>query len=36
MFLAGLASPHMTRAIIQADAGVLLLVPVAVTDAYRD
>jgi len=36
MFLAGPASRHMTGAIIQADAVVLLLVAVAATDAYRD
>ena len=35
MFLAGPASRHMTGAIVPADAGVLLLVPVAATDARR-
>jgi len=34
-FVAGLASRHMTGAIIPADAGVMLLVPVAATDARR-
>ncbi len=34
-FLAGPASRHMTGAIVPADAGVLLLVPVAATDARR-
>jgi 3-oxoacyl-[acyl-carrier protein] reductase len=34
-FLAGPASRHMTGAIIPADAGVLLLVPVAATDVHR-
>jgi 3-oxoacyl-[acyl-carrier protein] reductase len=36
MFLAGPASRHMTGTIIPADAGVLLMVPVAATDARRD
>ncbi len=35
MFVAGPASRHMTGAIVPADAGVLLLVPVAATDAHR-
>jgi 3-oxoacyl-[acyl-carrier protein] reductase len=35
-FLASPASRHMTGAIVPADAGVLLLVPVAATDAHRD
>jgi len=35
MFLAGPASRHMTGAIVPADAGVLLLVPVSATDAHR-
>jgi len=34
-FLASPASRHMTGAIIPADAGVMLLVPVAATDACR-
>jgi 3-oxoacyl-[acyl-carrier protein] reductase len=34
-FLAGPASRHMTGAIFPADAGQLLLVPVAATDARR-
>ena len=35
IFLAGPASRHMTGAIVPADAGQLLLVPVAATDARR-
>jgi hypothetical protein len=35
MFLTGPASRHMTGAIVPADAGVLLLVPVSATDAHR-
>ena len=35
IFLAGPASRHMTGAIVLADAGQLLLVPVAATDARR-
>jgi NAD(P)-dependent dehydrogenase (short-subunit alcohol dehydrogenase family) len=36
VFLAGSASRHMTGAIIPADAGVLLMVPIAATDAHRN